>query len=218
MDAPSWWASCATRCIFCQHASIEQLKVEGHPFLRSRTDTQTFIIKSMNFYNRSTTIIKSMIIKKKTNGYQFYNFLSRFYNHGSRGQTERSRATNFMISATMIFCMNASHESCTTDDRCLFVQKRVPWMFFIIIQPPSHAKMDAPSWWASRAACCIFCQHAPIEQLNVEGHPFLRSRTDTQTVIIKSMNFYNRSTTIIKSMIIKKKTTTLSLYVSKSAP
>jgi hypothetical protein len=38
---------------------------------------------------------------------------------------------------------------------------------------------------------------------------FSRSRNDTQTNVIKSMNFYNRSTKILKAMIIKKKTTTL---------
>jgi hypothetical protein len=44
-----------------------------------------------------------------------------FVSHGSRGQTEQSRATNFMIGATTNDCVKASHESRGTDDRFVFV-------------------------------------------------------------------------------------------------
>jgi hypothetical protein len=33
--------------------------------------------------------------------------------------------------------------------------------------------IDAPSWQTSCATRCIF-RHAPIDQLNMEGHPFFK--------------------------------------------
>jgi hypothetical protein len=100
-----------------------------------------------------------------------------------------------------------------TTDAFLFRKGR-HGCFFIIIQPPSHAKTGCAIMVSITRRAPRFPPRANtrVEQLNVEGRPFSRSRTDTQTVVIKSMNYFNRSTKIIKSMIIKKKTTTLYHY------
>jgi hypothetical protein len=56
-------------------------------------------------------------------------------------------------------------------------RKRVPWMFFIIIQLPSHAQTGCAIMVSIMCRALLFLpctNQAPIEQLNVEGHPFFK--------------------------------------------
>jgi hypothetical protein len=106
-------------------------------------------------------------------------------------------------------CMKAAE--LMTD--AFFFRKGCHGCFFLLIQLPSHAKTGCAIMVS--ITCCTPCFLPCTNRAAQCGRPsfFSRSRTNTQTVIVKLMIFYDWSTKIIKSMIIEKKTTTLSSHL-----